>query len=120
MELLVVLLVVGGVLALVVTANRRQQRAELERKAGDLAAVRKVADEDVTRFGEELQRLDVEMLVTPLDEPMRLHSQRALDSYEAAMVELPRAAAPTPNTHDTEALVDGRSAWACVLARREG
>ena len=120
MELLVVLLVVGGVLAVVVTSNRRQQRTERERKAADLAAVRKVADEDVTRFGEELQRLDVEMLVTPLDEPMRQDYQRALDSYEAAKEALHRATEPAHVKHVTEALEDGRYAMACVLARRDG
>ena len=36
----------------------------------DLDAVRKVADEDVTRFGEELQRLDADLLT---DDPRRGH-----------------------------------------------
>jgi hypothetical protein len=120
MELLLVLLVVGGVLALVVSGSRRQQRAELERTNAELAAVVKVADEDVTRFGEELQRLDVEMLVTPLDEPMRQDYQRALDSYESAKETLGRATEPDHIKHVTEALEDGRYAMACVLARRDG
>ena len=119
-DLLLVLLVVGGVLALVVGASRRQQRAQLaQRKAADLSAVRKVADEDVTRFGEELQRLDVEMLVTPLDEPMRQDYQRALDSYESAKETLRTASEPDHIKHVTEALEDGRYAVACVLARRD-
>jgi hypothetical protein len=120
MDLLLVLLVVGAVLALVVSGSRRQQRAELEQKRADLAAVVKVADEDVTRFGEELQHLDVEMLVTRLDEAMRQDYQRALDSYEAAKETLGRVTEPDHVKHVTEALEDGRYAMACVLARRDG
>ena len=53
MELLVLLLVIGVVVfgAQKVAARRRQ--AELEsREAAELAAVRTVTEEDVTRFGE--------------------------------------------------------------------
>jgi len=120
-DLLLVLLVVGVVLAGVVATSRRQQRNQLaQRKAADLAAVKKVADEDVTRFGEELQGLDVEMLVTPLDAPMRQDYQRALDSYESAKETLRTATEPDHIKHVTEALEDGRYAVACVLARRDG
>ena len=120
MDMLFVLLVVGVVLALVVVSSN-QRRKELERsKADDLAAVVKVAEEDVTRFGEELQRLDTEMLVTPLDEPMRQDYQRALDSYESAKEILGRISEPEQVKHVTEALEDGRYAAACVLARRNG
>jgi hypothetical protein len=118
MELLVVLLVVAAVLGVVVTASRRQQRRQLEQKQeADLAAVVKVADEDVTRFGEELQRLHVDMLVTEMDEPMRQDYQRALDSYESAKDLLRQATRPEHVKHVTEALEDGRYAVACVAAR---
>jgi hypothetical protein len=121
MELLLVLLFVGGVIALATAASRRSEQRQLDqRREADLAAVRKVADEDVTRFGEELQRLDVEMLVTALDEPMRQDYQRALDSYESAKDILQRATEADDIKHVTEALEDGRYAVACVLARKEG
>lgn len=121
MEMLVVLAVVAGVLALVSGVSRRNERLALESKrAAELAAVAKVADEDVTRFGEELQRLDTEMLVTPLDEPMRQDYQRALDSYEAAKDTLRQVKEPDDLKHVTERLEDGRYAAACVLARRNG
>ena len=121
MELLIVLVVIGGVILLVSALSKVNQRRELEqRNARDLAAVRKVADEDVTRFGEELQRLDTDMLVTALDEPMRQDYQRALDSYEAAKETLRQAARPDDILHVTEALEDGRYAMACVLARKNG
>lgn len=121
MEILILLLVVGGALALAVSSSQRQQRRRLEeRRQADLAAVLKVADEDVTRFGEELQRLDTEMLVTPLDEAMRQDYQRALDSYESAKEILGRVQEAEQVKHVTEALEDGRYAVACVLARRNG
>ena len=121
MELLVVLVVVAVFVGIAVAASRHQRRTALERRrAADLAAAAKVADEDVTRFGEELQRLDTEMLTTPLDEPMRQDYQRALDSYEAAKDTLSRATAPEHVKHVTESLEDGRYAVACVLARRNG
>lgn len=121
MDLFLVLLVVLGAIAIATVASRRQQNNQLEqRRAADLAAVRRVADEDVTRFGEELQRLDTEMLVTALDEPMRQDYQRALDSYESAKETLRLASEPDHIKHVTEALEDGRYAVACVLARRDG
>lgn len=115
---LLVLLVIAGVIALAATVSRRRH---LERRRSvELAAVKKVTDEDVTRFGEELQRLDVEMLTTTLDEPMRQDYQRALDSYESAKETLQRATDPEHITHVTRALEDGRYAVACVLARKNG
>ena len=55
------------------------QRAALE---SQLSTSRRAADEDVTKFGEELQRLDVDVAGHPLDEAMQQDYQRALDAYE--------------------------------------
>ena len=121
MDLMLVLAVVIGVIFLASAALKaNRQREVTQRNAADLAAVRKVADEDVTRFGEELQRLDTDMLVTPLDQPMRQDYQRALDSYESAKETLRQATVPDDIKHVTEALEDGRYAVACVLARKNG
>jgi hypothetical protein len=120
MDFVLILLVVGAVLGLVVLSQRKQRLELQQRKSADLAAVVKVADEDVTRFGEELQFLDVDMLTTPLDEPMRQDYQRALDSYESAKETLQKVAEPEHIKHVTEALEDGRYAMACVLARKDG
>lgn len=121
MEILLVLLAIGAVVfgAQRVAARRRQ--AELEsREAAELDAVRGVTDEDVTRFGEELQRLDGDLLTERLDEATRQDWQRALDSYEAAKESLRLATRKDDIKHVTEALEDGRYAVACVLARVEG
>src|SRR3954452_6481402 len=122
MDLLLVILLVAGVVLLVQSASRRRrQQQQLEsRSTADLEAVRKVADEEVTRFGEELQRLDTELLTSTLDEATRQDYQRALDSYERAKDALARVTRPEDIRHVTEALEDGRYAVACVRARVAG
>jgi hypothetical protein len=82
--------------------------------------VRRAADEDVTRFGEELARLHLETLATPLDDGMRTDYQRALDSYETAKSLLVASESATDVTAVTRALAQGRHAHACVLAARDG
>ncbi len=115
------LVVIGAVVLVSQSVSRRnRQRALEQRRAADLDAVRKVTDEDVTRFGEELQRLDGELLTTELDEATRQDYQRALDSYEAAKESLSRVTASDDIRHVTEALEDGRYAVACVKARTSG
>ncbi len=119
-DLLLVLLLVAGTLALVVIPQRRRRAALEQRREVELQAVARVVDEDVTRFGEELQRLDVDLLTTPLDEAMHQDYQRALDSYESAKETLGRIEEPEQVRHVTERLEDGRYAVACVLARKDG
>jgi hypothetical protein len=117
--LLVLLLLVAAGVAVAVSVLRSRRRLE-QRRLADLGAARAVADEDVTRFGEELQVLDAEMLVTPLDTAMRQDYQRALDSYESAKLTLGRTERAEDVTAVTRALEDGRYAVACVLARKNG
>src|SRR5258708_6286202 len=111
MTLVVILLlfVVAFVVVRNIGKNRRQQALD-ERREFDLAAVRNVADEDVTRFGEELQRLDTEVQSATLDEPTRQDYQRALDSYESAKETMTRLRDPEDVRHVTAALEDGRYA----------
>lgn len=121
MDILLLLLVIGAGIYLYQRSAATTRRRELEqRQAADLAAVKKVADEDVTRFGEELQRLDGEMLTTSLDEAARQDYQRALDSYEAAKESLRLVTRSEEIRHVTESLEDGRYAVACVQARTKG
>ena len=116
-----ILLIVGVGLLVARTVSKNTERKALEQKrAADLDAVRKVADEDVTRFGEELQRLDGDLLTETLDEPTRQDYQRALDSYESAKESMTRVTEPDDIRHVTEALEDGRYAATCVRARTSG
>src|SRR3954470_19099311 len=120
-SLLLLILIVGGAWLIARAVNQSTQRKALERRRGeDLEAVRRVTDEDVTRFGEGLQRLDTDLLAEPLDEAARQDYQRALDSYESAKASLDRVRAPEDVRHVTEALEDGRYAVACVKARTSG
>ena len=123
MELLLVLLVLGAVLWALSSSRRSVGPGAPSRRevsAADLDASRRAAEEDVTRFGEELQRLDLDVQMAGVDEAMLQDWQRALDSYESAKRSLELVQAPEDVRHVTTALEDGRYAVACVRARRDG
>jgi hypothetical protein len=123
MDVVVLLLLLGGLLLVGGVAYRRQRRRrqELEaRQAADLEAVKRTADEDVTRFGEEVTRLDTAVIGHDLDEPTRQDYQRALDCYEQAKDAVAAVRAPEEVRHVTEVLEDGRYAVTCVRARLAG
>lgn len=101
----------------------RRRRDKQQRELAELDAfrhVRRAADEDVTRFGEELTGLHFDTLGTDLDEAMRADYQRALDAYEEAKGALTRAATSQDVTGVTRVLADGRFSHACVLATQAG
>jgi hypothetical protein len=77
-------------------------------------------NEDITKFGEELQLLDAEVADNTLDEAMQQDYQRALDAYDDAKVSLSAVKKPDEIRHVTEILEDGRYAVACVKARIAG
>ena len=101
--------------------RRRRERHEQELAELDaFRLVRRAADEDVTRFGEELVGLHLDTLGTDLDEQMRTDYQRALDDYERAKSALARASSAPEVTAVTSTLADGRFHHACVLAAQAG
>ena len=124
MDFILLLLVVAVVLAGVGLYRRHavQQRQGAERAAleSQLSTSKRAADEDVTKFGEELQRLDVDVAGHPLDEAMQQDYQRALDAYEDSKSSLDAVQRPDEIRHVTEILEDGRYAVACVKARVSG
>lgn len=121
-----VLLVVGVAVVAVVLAARRSQAAQVgggrhgRVSAEDMALVRRTSDEDVTQFGEELQKLDAELASIQLDEATRADYQRGLDAYEDAKSSVEAMKTPDDVQHVTEILGDGRYAVACVNARVAG
>jgi hypothetical protein len=120
MEFLVflVLLAVAAVgVGAVVKAN---QRKALERKQAELEPVRKLAFEDVTALGEELQQLDIDLAGRELEPGENSDYQRALDAYESAKTAADSINEPEQVRHVTEILEDGRYAMACVRARVAG
>jgi hypothetical protein len=123
-ELLVLLIVVALILGGVALYRRHaiQQRHAAEQAALDtqVSTSKRAADEDVTKFGEELQRLDSDVAGHALDEGMQQDYQRALDAYDNAKMSLDAVTRPEEIRHVTEILEDGRYAVACVKARIAG
>jgi hypothetical protein len=118
--LVVVLLLIAAAIAAAAIASRRTQARAVEEKRVRLEPVKKLAEEDVTALGTELQALDAELAGRQLDDGTRADYQRALDAYEAAKVSADRINAPDEVRHVTEILEDGRYAIACVRARVAG
>ena len=105
-------LAVGGV-ALVRGSRRRRALA-----TEDFAGARAAADEDVTRLGEDVSGLDLDVDAPTVDDAERGDYSRALDSYDRAKAAL--AAAPQDLQAVSAALEDGRYAMECVRARLAG
>ncbi len=115
-----VLVVVAAVAWLVVATNKRSRQRELERREAELAPVKKLAAEDITAFGVDLQDLDLELAGQPLDAGANADYQRALDAYESAKTAGDGMQRPDDVRHVTTIIEDGRYAVACVRARVHG
>src|SRR3954452_12978868 len=112
-------LVLLAVAAFVVVRRRNKQLAA-ERAVRQLEPVRKLAFEDVTALGVDLQDLDLELAGRQLDMGASADYQRALDTYEAAKTAADRIERPDQVQDVTKILDDGRYAMACVQARVGG
>ncbi|MGI5136729.1 MULTISPECIES: hypothetical protein [unclassified Streptomyces] len=111
-------LVAGGVGAYALVRRSRRRREEEQRAA--LEKLRVVVDEDITAFGEELDRLDFHPAQPGADDAMRADYERALDAYEQAKSFMAAAQRPEDVKPVTEALADGRFSLALLAARRTG
>ncbi|MCX4513485.1 hypothetical protein OHA27_24805 [Streptomyces sp. NBC_01619] len=111
-------LVAGGAGAYALVRRGRRRKAEEERDA--LEKLRVVVDEDITAYGEELDRLDFHPSERGADDAMRADYERALDSYEDAKSAMASAEHPHDVRGVTEALEEGRYSLAVLSARREG
>jgi hypothetical protein len=111
-------LVAGGAGAYALVRRNRRRRAEEQRAALD--RLRVVVDEDITAFGEELDRLDFQPAEPGADDAMRADYEHALDAYETAKQRMAAASRPEDVRTVTEALEDGRFSLARLAARREG
>lgn len=120
MELLFILLVIAGVLGLVGYTSKRNRERALAVKSAELEPVKRLAFEDITALGVELQELDLELAGHELDAGQRADYQRALDAYESAKTAGDSISEPDHIKHVTEILEDGRYAIACVRARVAG
>jgi hypothetical protein len=119
MELFLIALAAGGGGGFLVkkwrarSALRSQEQQELE-------GVKRLADEDVTLLGEQLQRLGREVEGKELDEATRLDYQSALDAYESAQRTVHAIRTTDEISKITDTLSSGRYAMACVQARVAG
>ncbi|MCH0537972.1 hypothetical protein I3F58_00030 [Streptomyces sp. MUM 203J] len=109
------LLLATGAGATAVTLRKRGRRRAEEQEA--LGKLRTVVDEDITAYGEELDRLD---LHPADDDTTRTDYGNALDTYDKAKQLMDQARHPHDVRAVTEALADGRHTLAVLAARREG
>ncbi|MER6096831.1 hypothetical protein ABT154_13430 [Streptomyces sp. NPDC001728] len=109
--------VAGGAGAYAVVRRNRLRKEAEERAALD--KLRVVVDEDITAFGEELERLDFHPAEAGADDAMRGDYERALDSYDSAKSLMAAAGRPHDVRAVTQALDDGRYSLAVLAARRE-
>src|SRR3954452_13856407 len=108
--LLVLVVAVAGFFVV----RRRNRALAAERAARQLEPVRKLAFEDVTALGVDLQDLDLELAGRQLDMGASADYQRALDTYEAAKTAADRIERPEQVQDVTKILDDGRYAIAFV------
>ena len=120
MELILLVLLVAALGAVALVAGRRNKERALSQREQEVAPVRKLAFEDITAFGEDLQELDLEMSGHDLDAGAHADYQRALDAYESAKLAGDSITQPDDIRHVTEIIEDGRYAIACVRARVAG
>ncbi|MFI9275363.1 hypothetical protein ACIGXM_32330 [Kitasatospora sp. NPDC052896] len=99
---------------------RRSAKRKAEQRAAELRQLRTVVDEDITAFGEELERLDFDPGAADADDVQRADYTHALDAYETAKRTMDAAKEPADVKAVTEALEDGRFALATLAARRDG
>jgi hypothetical protein len=120
MGLVIFLVVVAAVIGVVVVTTRRRRERELQRKREELEPVKKLAFEDITALGVDLQDFDLEIAGRELDAGANADYQRALDAYEAAKTAGDRIEHPDDIKNITTILEDGRYAMACVRSRVHG
>ncbi|NDU73328.1 hypothetical protein GWI34_11870 [Actinomadura sp. DSM 109109] len=115
--LLGVLVLVAAAIAGVMLTARRRQRERAEREMADLKAG---VQEDVTLLGEDIARLDLNVMDRDLDPEIRADYERAMNSYDRAKAETERAVRPQDMQEVTKALEDGRYYMTATRARLAG
>ncbi|MFI6963272.1 hypothetical protein [Streptomyces sp. NPDC050255] len=111
--------VVAGGAGAYTIVRRNRKRKEAEEQAA-LDKLRVVVDEDITAYGETLDRLDFHPAEPGADDTMRADYERALDSYESAKSRMAQARHPSDVRGVTQALEDGRYSLTVLDARRTG
>ncbi|MFD0685449.1 hypothetical protein [Actinomadura fibrosa] len=110
-----VLLVAAAVSALLVVRKRRRTR-----EARQMADLKRGVEEDVTLLGEDIARLDLDVMDKSLSPDVRTDYEKALDSYDRAKTATERASRPEDMQEVTTALEDGRYYMTATRARVAG
>ncbi len=113
----VLVLLAGGGAASYGAWRLRSLRDERRERAEELEAVKKLAEEDVTIFGEQLKRLGEDLADKSLDQETRDDYQAALDAYERATFTAPQLQTTDEISKVIDTLATGRYSLACVRAR---
>ncbi len=111
-----VVLVVG--VATVVFLGARKRR--LAREASEMQDLKQGVQEDVTLLGEDIARLDLNVMDKGLDPAIRADYEHAMNSYDQAKAATERAARPQDMSSVTTALEDGRYYMTATRARLAG
>ena len=114
------LLTLGGGAAFYAGRKVIAARADRRERAEEFAGVQRLADEDVTVFGEQLQRVGGHVADRDLDAAARSDYETALDAYDRAKQDAPKLRDLDAITGLAETLASGRYALACVEARMAG
>ncbi|MBO2462895.1 hypothetical protein [Actinomadura violacea] len=112
-----VLIVIAAAVVSVVLVARRRRR---ERHARQMADLKRGVQEDVTLLGEDIARLDLNVMDPGLDPDTRGDYERAMNSYDKAKAATERAAKPQDMQAVTTALEDGRYYMTATRARLAG
>ncbi|OEV30132.1 hypothetical protein AN219_12680 [Streptomyces nanshensis] len=112
-------LLIAGVAGGFLVRNRARKREEQQQRE-QLEKLRPVVDEDITAFGEELDRIGFDPQAPESDDAMREDYTHAIDKYDEAKGKAEAARGPGDVKEVTEALEDGRFALATLEARRNG
>ncbi len=118
--LVLLLVLLGGLVAVAVLAGQSAKKRQAAKAEAELEPVKRLAEEDVTALGVELQDLDIDMAGRDLGAGENADYQRALDAYESSKTAAANMSRPEDIRHVTEILEDGRYAMACVRARVDG
>ncbi|MDL4814759.1 hypothetical protein [Actinomadura opuntiae] len=112
----VLILLAAGVVSLVLVARRRRRA----RDARQMADLKQGVQEDVTLLGEDIARLDLNVMDRGLDPEIRAVYERAMNSYDKAKAATERAQKPADMQAVTTALEDGRYYMTATRARLAG
>jgi hypothetical protein len=112
-----VLVAIAAAVTGVVLVARKRRR---ERHARQMADLKQGVQEDVTLLGEDIARLDLNVMDPGLDPETRADYERAMNSYDKAKTATERAQRPQDMQAVTTALEDGRYYMTATRARLAG